>query len=88
MKIVTLSSKNQITLPKELLFYLGLEARGRLIIENGDQKLILKPLKTTIVDQTADSLTRYINSSRLKKSFKKILKETKKKTAYRLAKNL
>jgi len=88
MKIVTLSSKNQITLPKELLFYLGLGARGRLIVENGDQKLILKPLKTTIVDQTANSLTRYINSSKLKKSFKKILKETKKKTAYRLAKNL
>lgn len=78
MKIVRLSAKNQITLRKKLLSYLGLQRRGRLIIENSDQKLILKPLKTGIVAQTAGSLTPYVNSSKLKKSFKKIFTKTKK----------
>lgn len=88
MKIVTISSKRQITIPNDYLLSLDLEPRARLIMKFENGTLLMKPLKTSIVEQTAGSLKKYVSPSKLKMSFFKILQETKKKTAKRLAKKL
>ncbi len=88
MKIVTLSSKNQITIPKDAVERLDLLATRRLLIEYNDKEVVLKPLTSSIVEQTADSLTKYVSKDKLGKSWKIIMKVTKKKVAEKLAKNL
>lgn len=87
MRIVTISSKQQITIPKELLLALGLKHQGKLMLEAQEEALIMRPLKTSIVEQTAGSLTNSVSPSKLGASFSAILKEAKKKTAAKLAKN-
>lgn len=87
MKIVKISSKRQITIPNELLLGLNLQPMGKLIIQAEDKTLIMKPLKTSIVEQTAGSLTKFVSPSKLGVPLSKILKETKKKTAAKLAKD-
>ncbi|MBL7159228.1 AbrB/MazE/SpoVT family DNA-binding domain-containing protein [Candidatus Microgenomates bacterium] len=88
MKIVKISSKNQVTIPSELLLSLGLQPTRKLILQVENNSLTMKPLKTSVVEQVADSLTKYISPSKLGVPFSKILKETKKKTAVKLAKTL
>lgn len=88
MKIVTLSSKNQITIPKEAVDRLELLPRRKLFMTYQQDKIILQPLRKSIVDQTAGSLTRYVAKNKLGKSWKTILSETKKKTARKLAQSL
>jgi len=85
MKIVKISSKRQITIPSELLLSLNLQPMGQLVVQAKDKTLVMKPLKTSIVEQTAGSLTEFISPSKLGIPFSKILKEAKKKTAAKLA---
>lgn len=85
MNIVTVSSKNQITIPQEILMALGISQKEQLLVEKKEEEIILRPLKKSIVEFTADSLTDYILPSKLNKSLNEIKKETKKKTAYKLA---
>lgn len=88
MKIVTLSSKNQITIPKEVVQRLELLTTRKLLIEYNDKEVILKPLTSSIVEQTAGSLTKYIPKNKLGKSFKTIMEITKRKAAKEIAQNL
>ncbi len=88
MKIVTLSSKNQVTIPKEALTYFGLTPNRKLLIEYKKRELILKPLTSSIVEETAGSLTNLVSKNKKNNSFKVILKETKRKTAKKLVKSL
>jgi len=87
MRIVTVSSKQQITIPKEILLALGLKHQGKLILEAQEEALVMRPLRTSIVEQTAGSLTDSVSPLKLEASFSTILKEAKKKTAAKLAKN-
>ena len=88
MKIVKISSKRQITIPREFLLRLNLQPMEKLVLVAEADALIMKPLKSSIVEQTAGSLTKFVSPSKLGVPFSKILKETKKKTAAKLAKNL
>lgn len=85
MNIVTLSSKNQITLPIELLTSLGITPKEKLLVDIKDNLLFLKPLKTSIVDESAGSLTKYITANKLSVPFSSVYKETKKITAKKLS---
>lgn len=85
MKLVTLSSKNQITIPKETVDQLQLLVTRKLILEYKNETIVLKPLKRSIVEQTAGSLSRYVSKKKLGKSFKSIMEETKRKAAKELA---
>ena len=87
MKIVTLSSKNQITLPHTITSLLGLKPKHKIMIKYVKNELILQPLNTSIVEKTAGSLTRYVHPSKLGKSWGGIMKETQKKVAKHLASN-
>lgn len=86
MKIITLSSKNQITIPKEAVEQLQLLNTRKLILEYKNKEIVLKPLKISIVEQTAGSLTKYIPKNKLGKSFKTIMEVAKIKAARELAK--
>lgn len=87
MRIIsTVSSKRQITLSKDLLDNLNIAPKQKILIESGNGVAILKPLKSTIVKEIAGGLTKYVDSSKLGKSFDQILKETKKNVSRKLAK--
>lgn len=86
MKIVTVSSKRQITIPKDLLVGLNLQPRARLILEEENGALMMKPLRKSVVEQTAGSLTPYVSSAKFGLALAKIIKETKRKTAAKLVK--
>lgn len=88
MKIVKLSSKRQITIPKDLLVNLELQPRSQFIIQVQDETLVMKPLKSSVVTLTAGSLTSYVSPKKLKVSFPQIIKEAKKATVRQLAANL
>jgi len=88
MKITTISSKNQITIPKEMLLLLGLKHKDKLLIDRKGEELVLKPIKSSLVKQTAGSLDQFVSYPKLKKSFKEIMRITKKKTAKKLLSNL
>lgn len=85
MNIVTLSSKNQITLPIELLASLGITPKGKLLVDTKDNLLVLKPLKTSLIDEVAGSLTNHISSGKLGIPLSVVLNKTKKITARKLS---
>ena len=85
MKIVTLSSKRQITIPKHILGDRILLPGDRLIIQKEQYGLSIKPLGTSVVRETAGSLGQYISSAKRGVSLAEILRETKKKTSKKLA---
>lgn len=86
MKIVTLSSKNQITIPNDLLISLGARSVNKFLLKQDNDVIIMRPLKTSIVDEVAGSLTKYVSLDKLGVSFEKIMEETKRITAEKLAK--
>lgn len=85
MQIVTISSKNQITIPVELLRSFGLSPARKLLVEKEGTGIVLRPLRKTIVGETAGSLTSFVASAKFDKNWEKILGETKKKVSKRLA---
>lgn len=86
MKIVTLSSKNQITIPNDFLISLGAQSVNKFLLKQDKDVIIMKPLKTSIVDEIAGSLTKYVSPDKLGVPFEKIMEETKRITAEKLAK--
>ena len=86
MHIATISSKRQITLPKHFLEALGLEPRKKVLIERDKNILKLRPIRKSVVEETAGSLKKYVNPSLLGKSVEEIDREAKKLYAEHLAK--
>lgn len=85
MRIVTLSSKRQITLPVYMLNSLGIEPRSKILIEEGKENITLKPLKRSIIDEVAGSLSKFVPASKKGKFFSEIMEETKRIVAKQLA---
>lgn len=86
MKIALLSSKGQITIPKEVQKLLNITYRSRLALYPEKNVLIVKPLKTSIVEQTAGSLARYVPPEKRGVPFSHVREETRKIVAEKLAK--
>lgn len=86
MRVVTVSSKRQITLPAELLVQLGIEPSNKIIIEKEKDIITLRPLKTSIVEEVAGSLSKFVLPSKRGRSFSEIMEETKRIVAKKLAK--
>lgn len=84
MQIVTISSKNQITLPVALLRSFGLTQFQKLLIDKDEEQIVLRPLKKSIVAETAGSLTPHVASTKLGRGWKEVLRETKKIVSKRL----
>ena len=85
MNIVTLSSKYQVTLPMVMVRQLGLGPQSKLFLDQEEETVVLKPIKNSIVAETAGSLNKYVPVSKLGKSWAEIMAETKKITARKLA---
>lgn len=86
MNIATISSQRQITLPRRLLLELKLQPKQKVLIERHKKGVLVRPLKTSIAQELAGSLTKYIHPSKLGVSFDVIMEETHKKVARELAK--
>lgn len=85
MKIVTLSSKKQITIPNDFLISLGAQSVNKFLLKQDKDVIIMKPLKISMTDQLAGSLNKYISADKLGVPFEKIMEETKKIVAKKLA---
>lgn len=88
MHIATISSKNQITLPAKLLAELQVKPKQKVLIENKKGILTVKPLKRSIVDEVAGSLTKYVDPKKLGRPWNEIMEETTKLAAKEIAKKL
>ncbi|GIW64419.1 MAG: hypothetical protein KatS3mg092_0352 [Patescibacteria group bacterium] len=86
MIISTISSKNQITLPKDILLSIGIGPKDKLLIRKEEEKIILSPLKNSVVDEIAGVLTKNVSRKKLNQPLTEIRKQTKIKTAYKLMK--
>lgn len=87
MKLSTLSSKGQITIPAHLLSHLGLQPGSKLLIDRMDDILIIKPVNTSVTHELAGSLNRYVDSSKLGISLTQIMAQTKQAVAKKLIAN-
>ena len=85
MKIVTVSSKRQITIPADMLRELGAGKKSRLLVLRENGNIVLKPIKNSIVDEVGGSLNKYIDPSKRGVPFSKIMEETKRIVAKKLA---
>lgn len=82
MKIATISSKGQITIPKDILEnILNISYGSKVVLDHDKDFLTIKPLKQSLVNQTAGSLKRFVNSKLLNISFEKVREETQKLVA-------
>lgn len=84
MQIALLSSKGQITIPKKVQKELQISHRSKLAIYPQKDMIIIKPLKSSISEQTAGSLASFIPENKKGVNFNEVLKETKKIVAYKL----
>ena len=64
MTLVTISSKNQITIPVEYLRALGLKPGKRFLVDKKNDELSLMPVRGSIVDELAGSLEKFIPEDR------------------------
>lgn len=87
MQITTISSKRQLTLPKDMLLKLGLDLGSKVILQGREEDILIRSLKKSIIEDLAGSLTRYISTDKLGVSYDKIIQATKLKTAGKLNKS-
>lgn len=85
MKIVKISSKGQITLPRLLLTKFNLTPYDKVLIEEEQEKIVIKPLKSSVVEELSGCLNKYVHPSKLGVPFEKIMEETQRKVARHLA---
>ena len=85
MQIATVSSKRQITIPKDMLEYLGLTFYGKVLLEKKDKVVTLTPMTKSVVEETAGSLRKFIKPSLLGMSVEEMNKRTKEVIAKHLA---
>lgn len=85
MKIVTISSKNQITLPVSVMAALGLTAKSKVFIRAKDDKVVIEPVKKSVVEKVGGSLTHLVPKDKLGVSLKEIDEVTRNAVARHLA---
>ena len=85
MKIATISSKGQITIPKDIQQSLHVTHGSKVVLYPERDILMIKPLKNSIVEQTAGSLAHLIPNEKKGIPFKQVRKETQKIAAQELA---
>ena len=83
MAISVLTKKWQTTIPKDIRKYLGLEPNDRILYLIEGEKVILKPMRGNILDLKGSVL-----SNEKPIDFNKIRKETKKRVAGKIIKEM
>lgn len=77
MTLATLSSKYQITLPRAMLIDFQVLPGDQLVVDRDDDVLTLKPMKQSMTDQVAGSLSKYVKGNKRGLDFNVILAKTK-----------
>jgi AbrB family looped-hinge helix DNA binding protein len=85
MKIATISSKNQITLPVSIMKALGLTAKSKVYIRVKDDKVVIEPVSKSVVEELGGSLTHLVSKDKLGKSLSEIDEVTRTEVAKHLA---
>lgn len=80
---ITLSSKNQITIPKAILNIFGIKSGEKLLVQAEADAIKIKPMGTSIIEQLVGSVK--IDDSKKGIPFEKVLEFTKRKVARELA---
>ncbi len=88
MKIATISSKGQITIPKAIQKSLKVAEGSKVMLYTEKDTLKIKPLRKSITEQTAGSLRKYIDPKKLGIPFAKVREETQRIVAEELAKKI
>lgn len=86
MKIATISSKGQLTIPKYVQDMMNITYGSKVMLYPDKDILLIKPLKNSLTQQTAGSLKKYSNPKKLGVPFSKVREETQKIAAKELAK--
>lgn len=84
MALATLSSQNQITVPKHILKDLAISPRSRLFVHRRGQRIVLEPINESVAKDTHGALASFVTADKRDQSFDEIMKETKQKTARKL----
>lgn len=82
--LATITSKNQLTVPKEIIKALGLEEVRRVLVSVRGEQIILKPLESK-VDALAGSLS-HLSSAKKPTELKKVRRKTRELVAAEIAK--
>lgn len=77
MKVATISSKGQITIPQDIQKLLNVTHGSKVVLYPDKKMLMIKPLKHSIVEQTAGSLRKYVHPAKLGKPFSVVREEAK-----------
>jgi len=85
MKLATISSKGQITIPKAMQQHLQVTPGSRVILSPEKGTVLIKPLRQSIVEQTSGSLRKYIPKEKLGKPWNEIIEETQRLAAKEIA---
>lgn len=85
MKIATISSKGQITLPRSLLRELNIRPKQKVFIQRENGAFLITPIKKSITEELAGSLTKYIHPSKLGVPFEEVRRKTQELAAKELA---
>jgi bifunctional DNA-binding transcriptional regulator/antitoxin component of YhaV-PrlF toxin-antitoxin module len=83
MYTATLSIKNQITIPKFLLDMIHAKSGIQFLISEKDDTLTMRPIKTSLVDELAGSMS--IPKNKRGVPFEKVREIVAKKVAYDIA---
>ncbi len=70
MYTTTLSTKNQITLPKFMLQMLDITSGTKFLVSEKDEIITIRPIKTSLVDELVGSMS--VPKSKRGVSFEKI----------------
>lgn len=85
MKIATISSKGQITIPKDVQKMMNVTYGSKVMLYPDKDMLMVKPLRKSLVEQTAGSLAHLIPPEKRGIPWSKVIKETQKIVAKKLA---
>lgn len=86
MKVATLSTKGQITIPKDIQKLMSVTYGSKLLLYPNKNMLMVKPLKTSLGEQTAGSLKKYAAKDTLGVPFSEVRKTTQELIARELGK--
>ncbi len=86
MKVVKISSKGQITIPRAVQEKMDVTYGSKVILFSEKDSLVIKPLRKSITEQTAGSLRKYVDPKKLGISFVKVREETHKLAAEEVVK--
>lgn len=84
MALATLSSQNQITLPKRILDEVQLCPRDKVFVHKRGSRIILEPINQSIAENTFGALSDYVTADKKGQPLAEIMQETKKKAAQKL----